>query len=61
MIDKYLQSLMQLSKACGSDIYVVGGTLRDRLLKKKCSDFDFAVSGASTLARKYSRDISSPI
>ena len=61
MIDKYLQSLMQLSKACGSDIYVVGGTLRDRLLKKKCSDFDFAVSGASTLARKYSRDISSTI
>ena len=61
MIDKYLQSLMQLSKAYGSDIYVVGGTLRDRLLKKKCSDFDFAVSGASTLARKYSRDISSPI
>ncbi len=61
MIDKHLRSLLQLSKSHGSDLYVVGGTLRDHLLKRKCSDFDFAVRGASTLARHHSRDTQSPL
>lgn len=61
MIDIHLRSLLRLSKACSSDVYVVGGTLRDRLLKKKCSDFDFAVRGAPTLARQLSLATKSPL
>lgn len=61
MIEKHLQSLLQLSKACDSDLFVVGGPLRDRLLKRSCSDFDFAVRGAVTLAKQYARETHSPL
>jgi len=61
MISKQLRTLLQLSKAHGSDLFVVGGPLRDLLLKKKCTDFDFALRGASKLAKQFARDTRSSL
>ncbi|KMP12343.1 hypothetical protein UZ36_01135 [Candidatus Nitromaritima sp. SCGC AAA799-C22] len=61
MISTQLKGLLRLSKARGSDLFVVGGPLRDLLLKRKCSDFDFALCGASELAREFAREIKSPL
>ncbi len=61
MLSKQLRTLLQLSKAQGSDLFVVGGPLRDLLLKKKCTDFDFALRGASELAKQFARDTRSSL
>ena len=61
MIEKYLQNLLRLCKSHDSDFFVVGGPVRDYLLKRKCSDFDFSTRDASILAKRYSRDIKSPL
>ncbi len=61
MLSKQLRILLQLSKAHGSDLFVVGGPLRDLLLKKKCTDFDFALRGASELAKQFARDTRSSL
>jgi tRNA nucleotidyltransferase/poly(A) polymerase len=61
MIEKQLQSILQLSKSYQLKLYIVGGTLRDLTLGHQCSDFDFAVSGASTLAKKYAHDTKSAL
>jgi len=61
MIEKHLRKLLRFSKSHDSDLFVVGGPLRDHLLKRKCSDFDFSTRGASTVARKYSQEIKSPL
>ena len=61
MLSKQLRTLLQLSKAHGSDLFVVGGPLRDLLLKKKCTDFDFALRGASELAKQFARDTRSSL
>ena len=61
MIEKYLQNLLRLSKSHDSDLFVVGGPLRDLLLRRKCSDFDFSTHNASSIAKKYSQDIKSPL
>ena len=53
MIKKQLQNILQLSKSYQSKLYIVGGTLRDLILGRQCSDFDFAISGAPILAREY--------
>ena len=53
MIENHLQSLLRLNKLQKSKLYVVGGTLRDLILGRQCSDIDFAVSGASSLAKQY--------
>ena len=61
MIEKQLQSILQLSKSYQLKLYIVGGTLRDLTLGHQCSDFDFAVSGAFTLAKKYAHDTKSAL
>ena len=61
MIEKHLRNLLRLSKSHSPDLFVVGGPLRDRLLKRKCTDFDFSTHGASIMARKYARDTKSPL
>ena len=61
MIEKQLQKISQLSKLHQSKLYIVGGTLRDLILGRQCSDFDFAVSGASTLAREYAYETKSAL
>jgi len=61
MIENHLQSILRLSKSQKSKLYIVGGTLRDLILGRQCSDYDFAVSGASTLAKQYAHDIKSAL
>ena len=61
MIENHLQSILRLSKSHNSELYVVGGTLRDLILGRQCSDIDFAVSGASTLAKQYAYDTKSAL
>ncbi|MCH8157977.1 MAG: CCA tRNA nucleotidyltransferase, partial [Nitrospinae bacterium] len=50
-----------MSKTHGSDLFVVGGPLRDLLLQRKCSDYDFALKGASGLARLFAQTTRSPL
>ena len=61
MIEKQLQNISQLSKAYQSELYIVGGTLRDLILGRQYSDFDFAVKGASILAKQYAYDTKSAL
>ena len=61
MIENHLQSILRLSKSHNSELYVVGGTLRDLILGRQCADIDFAVSGASSLARQYAHDTKSAL
>jgi poly(A) polymerase len=61
MIEKQLQNILQLGKSHQSKLYIVGGTLRDLILGRQCSDFDFAVRSASTLAKEYAHDTKSAL
>jgi len=61
VIENHLQNILQLSKSQKSKLYVVGGTLRDLILDRQCSDFDFALRGASTLAKQYAYDTKSAL
>jgi poly(A) polymerase len=53
MIRSNLQDIFRLSKPHKSELYVVGGTLRDLILGRQYTDFDFATIGAPTLAKQY--------
>ena len=61
IIQSHLRNILRLSKSHKSELYVVGGTLRDLILDRQCSDFDFAVSGASILATQYAHDTKSTL
>ena len=37
-----------------NDLYLVGGTLRDHLLGRKCTDYDFTAQGAKKIASNFS-------
>lgn len=52
--------IRQLSEERGERVYLVGGWLRDYLLERKSSDYDFAVGGeAISLAREVAFSLSS--
>jgi tRNA nucleotidyltransferase/poly(A) polymerase len=57
----HLKNILELSKSYKSEVYVVGGTLRDLFLGRQHSDFDFATTDASILARQYARSIKSAL
>ena len=57
----HLKNIFQLSKSYKSEVYVVGGTLRDIVLGRQCSDFDFATTDASILATQYAHSIKSTL
>ena len=57
----YLKKIFQLSKSHKSEVYIVGGTLRDLFLGRQCSDFDFATTDASILATQYAHSIKSAL
>ena len=57
----HLKNIFQLSKSYKSEVYVVGGTLRDIVLGRQCSDFDFATTDASILATQYAHSIKSAL
>ncbi|MFA5087736.1 MAG: HDIG domain-containing metalloprotein [Candidatus Omnitrophota bacterium] len=53
-----LKTIIGLARERKCDVHLVGGFLRDHLLGRPCSDFDFAVEkGATEMARILSRKI----
>ena len=60
-IEKFLRNILRIKEAHKSEVYVVGGTLRDLVLDRQCSDFDFATIGASILATQYAHNTKSAL
>ena len=61
IIQSHLPNILRLRKSHKSELYIVGGTVRDLILDRQCSDFDFAVRGASILATQYAHDTKSTL
>jgi len=57
---KYLQVLSKISSEYSGDLYLVGGTIRDHLLGKDCSDFDFTAKNVHDLATQFASETQSP-
>lgn len=53
-IKKYLYDLISLAENSNAPLYLVGGTVRDSLLQRACSDYDFTSSKAVHIARVFS-------
>lgn len=54
----HIQLIQHLARKKKVQIYLVGGFLRDRLTKRPCMDFDFAVAkGAVSLAEKFAEEV----
>lgn len=60
-VETHLQILKKLAETDGYQLYVVGGTLRDSLLKKPCSDYDFAAPNAHRLAKVFAHQARCPL
>ncbi|MDA1109134.1 MAG: hypothetical protein O3A78_04860 [Nitrospinae bacterium] len=58
-IKKYLQVLSEITSRIGHDLYLVGGTVRDTLLGKECSDFDFTGKNIKKTAHRFASDTQS--
>ncbi len=58
-IKKYLLVLSGITGKNGHDLYLVGGTIRDHLLGKECSDFDFTGKNIKETARQFAADTQS--
>ena len=59
-LNKYLQTLLEIASRGGDALYLVGGTIRDHLLGKECSDFDFTAKNVQNLANRFAVEIQSP-
>ena len=57
---KYLQILSEIASNKNVDLYLVGGTIRDHLLGKVCSDFDFTAKDVQSLANQFAVETHSP-
>jgi tRNA nucleotidyltransferase/poly(A) polymerase len=58
--NKYLQILLEISSKKEVDLYLVGGSIRDHLLGKDCSDFDFTAKNVHDLANRFASETKSP-
>ncbi|MDH5763413.1 MAG: hypothetical protein OEZ51_10550 [Nitrospinota bacterium] len=56
-----LEYLNQLALRVGSSLYIVGGTIRDHLLEKSFSDFDFTSPDAPDIARQFANKTGYPL
>jgi tRNA nucleotidyltransferase/poly(A) polymerase len=56
-VKKYLNDINQLSQQLESSIYLVGGTIRDHLLKRPCKDYDFTSAQAPEIARQWAHKV----
>lgn len=57
---KYLQILSKISSKNSDAPYLVGGTIRDHILGKECSDFDFTAKNVHALATQFALETQSP-
>ena len=58
-IKKYLQVLSEIASHSDDVLYLVGGSIRDTLLGKECSDFDFTAQNIHKIARRFASDTQS--
>jgi tRNA nucleotidyltransferase/poly(A) polymerase len=56
-----LEDINQLSRQLGSTLYLVGGTVRDHLIGKPCTDYDFTAHHAPDIARAWAQKIQRPL
>ncbi len=56
-VKKYLDDINHLSQQLESSIYLVGGTIRDHLLERPCTDYDFTSSQAPEIARQWAHKV----
>ncbi len=54
-VKNHLEAINQLSQQLDSSIYLVGGTVRDHLLGKPCTDYDFTAHKAPEIARSWAQ------
>ena len=54
-VKKYLDYINKLSQQLESSIYLVGGTIRDHLIKKPCIDYDFTSPQAPEIALQWAQ------
>jgi tRNA nucleotidyltransferase/poly(A) polymerase len=57
LIKTNLEDINQLSRQLESSIYLVGGTIRDHLLKRHCTDYDFTLPQAPEIARAWAQKV----
>lgn len=57
---KYLQILLALASKNNVELYLVGGTIRDHLLGKAYSDFDFTAKEIQPLVKQFALETRSP-
>lgn len=50
-----LEDINQLSQQLDSPLYLVGGTIRDHLLERPCTDYDFTSPQAPEIARQWAQ------
>ena len=60
-VKKNLEDINQLSRQLGSTLYLVGGTVRDHLLERSCTDYDFTAHHAPEIARAWAQKIQQPL
>ena len=52
-----LEDIYQLSRELGDSLYLVGGTVRDHLIGKPCTDYDFTSTQAPEIARQWAQKV----
>ena len=55
-IPNYVETLINKLEACGYEAFIVGGSLRDIILKKEPSDFDIATNAKPDIIEKIFSD-----
>jgi len=56
-VKAHLADINQLSQQLDSPIYLVGGTIRDHLLRRACTDYDFTSPQAPEIARAFAQKV----
>jgi len=52
-----LEEINQLSRQLGNSLYLIGGTIRDHLIGKPCTDYDFTSPQAPEIASQWAQKI----
>jgi tRNA nucleotidyltransferase/poly(A) polymerase len=56
-VKTHLEDINQLALQLESSIYLVGGTVRDHLIERPCTDYDFTSTQAPEIARQWAQKV----
>ncbi len=59
-ITNYLNKTLELSRRANTEIYLVGGAVRNHVMNLPVSDYDFTCKGAASLAKEFSETLKLP-